>query len=102
MFAVNITGDDPPKRLAWAGPEEALVKCELVLLHSSNSSSNETAVERTPASAAVQVINRKMRQKITKHIEDLYNTINQIDLIDIPFKCRHSPRSFAEPFIKFQ
>lgn len=99
---MNITGDDPPKRLAWAETEEALVKYELVLLHGSNSSSNETVVERTPASAAVQVINRKMRQKITKKIEDLYNTINQIDLIDIPFKCRHSLRSFAEPFIKFQ
>lgn len=43
-------------------------------------------VEIRPAAAAIQVINRKIRQKITQGIDNLNNLINQIDPIDIPFK----------------
>ena len=53
----------------------------------------------------MQVINRKIRQKITKDIEDLNNIINGIDLIDVLFKCKwniHQDRSFAGPYIRFQ
>ena len=62
-------------------------------------------MEITPPAAAMQVINRKIRQKITKDIEDLNNIINRIDLIDVLFKCKwniHQDRSFAGPYIRFQ
>lgn len=62
-------------------------------------------MEITPLAAAIQVINRKIRQKITKYIEDFNNIINQIDLIDVLFECKwniHQDRSLAGPYIRFQ
>ena len=38
--------------------------------------------------AEIRVIDRKIRQKITKDKEVLNNIINKIDLIDVSFKCK--------------